>query len=99
MEYLLEFILEIALEASEIATEGSFEAGKNKKIPKYIRYPLIVIISLIYIAIIGLILVAGILSLKDETLVGIILILIGLSMLIVSIIKIRKMYCAYGKKW
>lgn len=91
MEYLFEFILEIAI-------EGSIEVGKNKKVPKYIRYPLIAIISLIYIAVIGLILVAGILSLKDETFVGIIIMLIGLSMLIVSIIKIRKVYCAYGKK-
>ena len=91
MEYLIEFILEILL-------EGSIEVGKNKKIPKCIRYPLIVIISLTYIAVIGLILVAGILSLKDNTAAGIILMLIGFIMLIVSIIKIRKVYRAHGKK-
>jgi len=85
MEYLFEFILELVL-------EGSIEVSKSSKIPKYIRYPLIVIISLFFITIIGLIFFVGIVSLKENIFVGIFFILIGLSMLIMSVIKFRKTY-------
>lgn len=85
MEFIFEFILELVL-------EGSIEASKSSKIPKYIRYPLIVIISLFFVAIIGLVIFAGILSLKENILLGILFILIGLFMLIMSVIKFRKTY-------
>lgn len=85
MEFIFEFIFELVL-------EGSIEASKSSKIPKYIRYPLIVIISLFFIAIIGLVIFAGILSLKENILLGILFILIGLFMLIMSVIKFRKTY-------
>lgn len=85
MEDLFEFIVELVI-------EGSIEASKSSKIPKFIRYPLIVIISLFFIAVIGLILFAGIISLKENILPGIFFILIGLLMLIISVIKFRKIY-------
>jgi len=85
MEYVFEFILDLAL-------EGSIEVSKNQKIPKYIRYPLIMIISLFFIAVIGLVFLAGILSFKESVFLGILFILIGLFMLIMSIIKFRKTY-------
>lgn len=85
MEYVFEFILELAL-------GGSIEVSKNRKIPKYIRYPLIMIISLFFIAVIGLVFLAGILSLKESVFLGILFILIGLFMFIMSIIKFRKTY-------
>ncbi len=85
MEYIFEFILELVL-------EGSIEVSKSKKIPKYIRYPLIVIISLFFLAVIGLIFLAGILSLKENIYLGIFVILIGLFMFIMSIMKFRKTY-------
>lgn len=85
MEYLIEFILELVF-------EGSIEASKNNKIPKYIRYPLIAIIILFFIAVIAIIFLAGFLSLKENIIVGIIFILLGLFILVMSIIKFRKTY-------
>lgn len=85
MEYVFEFILELVF-------EGGIEVSKNNNIPKYIRYPLIIIISLFFIAVIGLIFFVGILSLKENMFLGICFILIGLFMLIMSVIKFRKTY-------
>ena len=85
MEYIFEFILELVL-------EGSIEVSKSDKIPKYIRYPLIVIIALFFIAVIGLIFLAGILSLKDNVILGIFFIFISLFMFVMSIVKFRKTY-------
>lgn len=83
MEYLFEFILELIF-------EGGIEASKSNRIPKYIRYPLIVIISLFFIAVIGLVFFAGIMALKENLPAGIFLILIGLCMFIMGIIRFRK---------
>ncbi len=92
MEFLFEFILELVF-------EGSIEVSKNSKIPKYIRYPLIVIIALFFIAVIGIIFLAGILSLRKNILLGILFILLGLLISIVSVKKFRKTYFTkIGKK-
>lgn len=85
MEFIFEFILELVL-------EGGIEASKNSKIPKFVRYPLIVVISLFFIAVIGIIFLAGILSLRENILLGILLISLGLFMLIMSVIKFRMTY-------
>ncbi len=91
MEILFEFILELVF-------EGGIEASKNSKIPKCIRYPLIIIISLFFIAVIGLLFIAGFLSLKKNILAGIIFILIGLFFLIMSLIKFKKTYIRINKE-
>ncbi len=91
MESIFEFIFELIL-------EGSVEISKSSKIPKWIRYPLIVIIALFFIAVIGIILLAGILSLKENIFIGIFLILVGLLMLTMSILKFREMYWMKVKK-
>lgn len=91
MEYVFEFILELVL-------EGSIEISKNRKIPKYVRYPLIAIIALFFITVIGLILLAGILSLKKNFLLGIFFIFIGLLLFIMSVIKFKKTYLIKIKK-
>ncbi len=85
MEYIFEFILELVL-------EGSIEVSKNRKVPKYIRYPLIILISLFFIAIIGIIFLTGFLSFKENILLGLFFIFIGLFMFIMSVIKFRKIY-------
>lgn len=85
MEYICEFILELIL-------GGSIEASKSNKIPKFIRYPLIIFISLFFLAVIGLIFLAGILLLKENEILGIIFIILGIYMTIMSIIKFRKTY-------
>ncbi len=85
MEYLFEFILELIF-------DGSIEISKSVRVPKYIRYPLIALISLFFISVIGLIFFVGILSLKENILLGIFFILIGLFLFISSIIKFKKTY-------
>lgn len=89
VEDIFEIIMEIVI---ELVFEGSFETAKSSRIPKYIRYPLIGIIILFIIAVIGLIFFAGILSLKENIFAGIILILVGLLLLIMSAVKLRKAY-------
>ncbi len=85
MEYIFEFIMELVL-------EGGIEVSKSSKIPKYIRYPLIGMLSLFFIAVIGLVFFTGILSLKENILLGVLLILVGLFLLIMSVIRFRKVY-------
>lgn len=85
MEYVFEFLLELIL-------EGSIEASKSSKIPKYIRYPLIVLIVCFFAAVIGLIFFTGILFIKESLVGGICFILIGLFLLVSSIIQFRKTY-------
>lgn len=85
MEYLFEFILELVI-------EGGIEVSKSRKIPGYIRYPLIGIISLFFVAVIGIIFLAGFLSIKENLFVGIFFILLGLFLFIMSVIKFRKTY-------
>ncbi len=85
MEYLFEFILELIF-------EGSIEVSKCKKVPKFIRYPLILIITLFFITVIGLIYLAGVLSLKENIILGVFFILLGLYMSIMSIIKFKNIY-------
>lgn len=85
MEFICEFIFEILF-------ESSIEVSKNKKVSKYIRYPLIAIIFLFFIAVIGLIFFVGVIALKESVIAGIIFILIGLYMIVASIIKLKKIY-------
>ena len=46
MKFIIELILDLLL-------EGSIEASKSEKVPKPIRYILIVLISLFFLAVIG----------------------------------------------
>ena len=91
MEFILEFILELVL-------EGCIEVSKSKSVPKYIRYPLIVAISLFFIAVIGVIIFEGIKLLKENMPAGILFILVGLFILLISIIMFRKTYVTKTKK-
>lgn len=91
MEHLFEFILELVF-------EGSVEASKNPKVPKWIRYLLITIIILFFIGVIGIIFFTGILMFKENVLIGILFNLLGLLMIIMGIIKFRKVYLLKSNK-
>lgn len=88
MEYIFEFLLELL----ELVLEGSIKASKSRKVPCYIRYTLIIIISLFFIAVIGIVFFVGILALKKNVLAGILVILVGLLLLIMGIAEFRKTY-------
>lgn len=85
MEYVFEFLLEFIL-------EGSIEASKNDKIPRFIRYLLMIMLSLFFIGVIGLVFFTGILMLKENYIAGICFIAIGSFMLVMTMIKFRKTY-------
>ena len=85
----MEFIIELKL---ELFIEGGIEAAQSSKVPKVIRYPLLAIIVLAFIAITGIIILLGVSLLNDNKFGGILFILLGLFMLIFTIIKLRKMY-------
>ena len=85
----MDFLFELLF---DLIADGTFELSKSKKVPKYIRYPLIVIIVLFFIAAIGVTLLAGLLSLKENLLLGIIFIALALFLLIMGVVKFRKVY-------
>lgn len=85
MDLFIEFILELAL-------EGTIEISKSRKVPKYIRYPLIGLIILFFGAIIGIMFFVSILVMKETLLGGLIFLALALWMLIMSILKFRTTY-------
>ena len=85
----MDFIFELIF---DLLFEGSIEASKSEKVPKPIRYILIALISLFFLAVIGLIIFIGIDTLKDSKLSGIIVISMGVLLLILAITKFKKIY-------
>lgn len=87
MELLSELIFELLL-------EGSAEIAKDKKINKWIRYPLAVLLSLFILAAIIALLVIGIIFLTEKEanrkLFGILFITIDIILIISAIKKILK---------
>ena len=85
----MDFLIQIVF---EFIFDGAIEISKSKKVPQYIRYPLIVFITLFFVAVIGLMLCVSFSVLKENILGGSILIALILLMLIMCIIKFRKEY-------
>lgn len=85
MEFIIELILELLL-------EGSIEVSSNRKVSKWIRYPLIIFITTIFFGIILLIIFLGLSLLNDWLLAGITFLIIGIIMFISAIIKFKKLY-------
>lgn len=92
MEFLFEFIAELLL-------EGSIEISSNKKISKWIRYPLIVILILLFSVVIFGLLTLGIIILNKNILAGIFIIIVSIIMLIGSIIKFKNTYLKKSNKY
>lgn len=85
----MEFIIELIL---ELLFEGGKEICTNKKISKWIRYPIsFIMISFFLIVIFGII-VLGIFLMKDTVFGGLVFLVIGIIMLIAFIYKFRKVY-------
>ena len=85
MDIVFEFIVELIF-------EGCIEISSNKKISKWIRYPLIALIILFFIAIISLCFILGIKIIYSNKIAGLFCIAIGLLLMIGSIYKFRKIY-------
>lgn len=85
MEFLIEFLLELIF-------EGSMELSKSRKVPKWIRYPLIVIILLLFLIVDFLFVFVSIVILKENILGGILFSIFTIIFIVMSIIKFKKMY-------
>lgn len=85
MDFIIEFVLELLL-------EGSVEISSNKKISKWIRYPILAVLILFFASVIFGLIVLGILIIPDNILGGIFITAVGLFMLIMFIFQFRKKY-------
>lgn len=85
MELLFEFLLELLI-------EGGIKAGKNNQISKYIRYPLLAILVIIFSGIIGILFFTGFSLIRKNIMTGIVLLLFGLFMFTACIVYIIKNY-------
>ena len=87
MDFILEIIFDLVL-------ESSMEIAKDKKIKKWIRYPLAFLLSLFIIAVIGTIFFVGIMFILDEEinikLAGILFIVFDIILIFSAIKKIKK---------
>ena len=83
MDFLIELI-------GEIFIEGLFELATNKKVPKLIRYPLLTLFILLYLALVGLLILLGIRLYFDNKLASFILLGLAIGLLVITIVSIRK---------
>ena len=94
MEFILEFIFDLVF-------ESSMEIAKDKKIKKWIRYPLAFVLFLFIIAVIGTIFFVGIMFIFDEEinikLAGILFIIFDIILIISAIKKIMNEKNKYNK--
>ena len=91
MDEIIEILLELII-------EGGIEISGNKKISKWIRYPIITIIILFFTLIIGLFFFIGFSILNENIQGGIIAILIGIILLVLGIIKGKEKYLEIKNK-
>lgn len=91
MDFLIEELIELLL-------EGTVELSKSKKVPNWIRYPLIVLIVLGFTGVVLGIFILGLAILKESILGGILLIVLSLVFLVCGICKFRKTYIERQEK-
>lgn len=89
MEFLVELLLELFLEGGE-------EVCSDRKISKWIRYPIAFILILFYSVLIFGIMFLGISVLKENILIGLFCIIVPIVLLVGVILKFKKEY--YAKK-
>ncbi len=85
MEGLIEFLIELIFEVG-------VEASENKKVPKFLRVLLAIIIILLYLLGTGAILFVGVLMLEETILGGIAMLALGVIILVALFVKMYKKY-------
>lgn len=83
MDFLIELI-------GDIFIEGLYELATNKKVPGVIRYPILTLFILLYLAVILLLIYLGIKSYTNNKLASMILWTLAIGLIIITIISIRK---------
>lgn len=89
MSEIVEFIIEFVI---ELIVDGTNEISQNKKISKWIRYPLISLCGLIGIFFIGIFIFIGTSVYQDNIWGGLLIYGISLFFLICMIREVRKVY-------
>lgn len=85
MDIIFEALLDLII-------DGSIELGKNRKVPKLIRYPLIALIVLFFAGVILGFIILRIMELDKNILIGLICIILAIIFLIFSIKNFRKTF-------
>ena len=85
MELLIEFLVDLIL-------EGSIEISEDEKMPRWLRYICLTIVTLVFAAVTLGLFILGIYAGKENIYVGMFFILIAFILLISGIIKFEKKY-------
>lgn len=85
MEFIAEFLFELLF-------EGSMEISTNKKVPKWIRYPLICLVALFFLSITILLLIVGISIWNKSILASLFVVAVSIFLLVGSILKLKELY-------
>lgn len=89
MDTILELIFDFII---ELIVQGGEEAVSNRRIPPTVRIILLVISGVLFVGIVGLLVVAGILELQEDMVIGVALIGVGVIFAIGISWKLRKAY-------
>ncbi|OUN99512.1 hypothetical protein B5F98_01900 [Pseudoflavonifractor sp. An44] len=87
MDILFELFLELIV-------DGVIETSGNKKLSRWIRYPLIALVVLFFGAVIALIFYLALGLSSNEPVASVIFSLLGLFFLVGTVLKLRKLYFA-----
>lgn len=93
---MLEFVCELIF---ELIFNGIEEIGADRKISKWVRYPLILLVTLFYLSVIGFLFLFAIKAASTkEYIVAILVFALALFLLIGTILKFRKTYFSKKQK-
>lgn len=89
MEDILEFLLELVFEGGE-------ELCRSRRVSKWIRYPIMILMSLMCAGIIFLMFFISWISWKENVLISIVMAAFGIILIVALVLKIRKEYLKYN---
>lgn len=92
MDVIVELVIEFLF---EILFEGTIELLPNIKLPKWFRFPLGILLVLVFLAVIVLVIYTGYICLEKTILGGVAIIVIGVMLLIGGSVKFFKHWDAY----
>ena len=85
----MDFIFELLF---ELIFEGALSVSSDKKVPKFIRYPLIAFIILFFLCVIVGLFVLGVFSLKKSVIGGIFVIFVSILLFVMATVNFIKKY-------
>jgi len=85
MEFLIEFLLDLIL-------EGSMEISEDEKMPKWLRYICLTIVTIVFSTVTIGLFVLGVYVGKENIYIGLFFIIIAFILLISGIVKFEKKY-------